>query len=116
MIGFVLAISSSWAFDYFGMSCFEQIIFHLKVPLEGTNTQFVKDWFRKCFLKGMICAAVMWIPCIFLFYRRNYGVICKTVFAVCMILAVFRVGIVEFVWNLFCRTDLYEKYYVDGKM
>ena len=42
-VGFVLSNSATWAFAYFGLSCFEQIIFHLKVPVEGTNTQFIRD-------------------------------------------------------------------------
>lgn len=38
---FTLAISSKWAYSYFGLSSFEQIVYHIKVPLEGTNTQFI---------------------------------------------------------------------------
>ena len=41
ILGFTLAISSKWAYSYFGLSSFEQIIYHIKVPLEGTNTQFI---------------------------------------------------------------------------
>lgn len=37
-LGFTLAISSKWAYSYFGLSSFEQIVYHIKVPLEGTNT------------------------------------------------------------------------------
>ena len=43
-LGFTLAISSKWAYSYFGLSSFEQIVYHIKVPLEGTNTQFISGW------------------------------------------------------------------------
>lgn len=115
LVGFCLALSSQWAYDYFGLSCFEQIIFHLKVPLEGTNTQFIKDWFRKCFLKGLIFTFIVWIPCIIQVYAEHYPMICKIGFICCLIYAVYKIKIVEYVLNQFCTTDLYEKYYVDGK-
>ena len=46
-LGFTLAISSKWAYSYFGLSSFEQIVYHIKVPLEGTNTQFIFGWMKK---------------------------------------------------------------------
>ena len=48
-----LLVSAKWSFSYFGLSCFEQIIFHLKVPLEGTNTEFITDWVKKCGIKAL---------------------------------------------------------------
>lgn len=115
LIGFVLAFSAGWAFNYFGLSCFEQIIFHLKVPLEGTNTQFIKDWIKKCFLKALalsfVLLALNWIPVL----AGYYSAVCLCCFAVCMIYALIRVEVVEYILNQFRKTDLYEKYYVDGR-
>ncbi len=115
LIGFVLALSARWAYDYFGLSCFEQIIFHLKVPLEGTNTQFIRDWIRKCFLKGLAFSVVLSVPCSVRFYRNYYSEICKFVFICCIIYGLYKIKIVEYIVNQFRTTDLYEKYYVDGK-
>lgn len=116
LIGFTLARSASWAFAYFGLSCFEQIIFHLKVPLEGTNTQFIKDWVKKCFLKACCESVILTIPCYFFQdYRNVYGTVCVLCFMACIIYALFKVGVVEYIMNQFRTTDLYEKYYVDGK-
>lgn len=114
-IGFILAISAKWAYDYFGLSCFEQIIFHLKVPLEGTNPQVFKDWFRQCFLKGAAWSVVLLIPCILPVYIGYYGLVCKIAFACAMIYAISKVRIVEYIINQFRTTDLYERYYVDGR-
>ena len=62
-LGFTLAISSKWAYSYFGLSSFEQIVYHIKVPLEGTNTQFIFGWMKKCLLPGFIFGLIFsWIP------------------------------------------------------
>lgn len=119
IIGFVLAISSKWAFDYFGLSCFEQIVFHLKVPLEGTNPQVFKDWIQQCFFKGVAMGLLLLIPYILPgcggYYGAIYGTVCVVAFAGCMVYALVKIQIVEYIINQFRTTDLYEKYYVDGK-
>ncbi len=114
-VGFVLAISSKWAYDYFGLSCFEQIIFHIKVPLEGTNPQVFKDWGKQCLLKGLAIALVLLVPCVLPVYASYYDMICVLSFIGCIIYALAKFGIVEYIINQFRTTDLYEKYYVDGK-
>ena len=58
-IGFTLAISSKWAYSYFGLSSFEQIVYHVKVPLEGTNTQFILAWMKNDLLPGIIFGLVL---------------------------------------------------------
>ena len=74
LLGFILAVSSNWAFGYFGLSCFEQLVYHMKVPLEGTNTEFVFDWFRICLKKAIIYTAICFIPsCFILFYKEFEG-------------------------------------------
>lgn len=111
LVGFVLAFSVSWAFDYFGLSCFEQIIFHLKVPLEGTNTQFIKDWVRKCFLKGLACSVVLYV----LFLWGWYDQAALIGFLVCVVYGLRRIELPQYIFNQFRTTDLYEKYYADGR-
>lgn len=119
ILGFVLAISARWAYDYFGLSCFEQIVFHLKVPLEGTNPQVLRDWLRQCLLKGAVCGLLLWLPCIVpgigTHYGAAYAVVCVSAFAASLLYALYRIQIVEYIINQFRTTDLYEKYYVDGK-
>ncbi|MBQ8663734.1 MAG: sulfatase-like hydrolase/transferase [Eubacterium sp.] len=114
-VGFVLMFSARWAFSYFGLSCFEQVVFHTKVPLEGTNTDFIGNWIRKCVIKGIICGAIITIPVGLIFEHIPYIIIGVIVFAVCIIYGLFKAGIVGFCINLFRTTKLYENYYVDGK-
>lgn len=115
LTGFALALSASWAYNYFGLSCFEQIIFHLKVPLEGTNTQFLKDWLRICLLKAVIFATALYLPCYIPAYGQYYEEICVGSFVFSILFALYKIKLVEYIVNQFRSTDLYEKYYVDGK-
>lgn len=111
LIGFVLALSAAWAFDYFGMSCFEQLIFHLKVPLEGTNTQFIKDWVTKCFLKGLLVAAALRL----VFFWGFYSQAALIGFVLCIIYGLWRIELPQYILNQFRTTDLYDRFYVDGR-
>lgn len=114
-VGFVLAFSARWALAYFGLSCFEQVMFHTKVPLEGTNTSFIGNWIRTCVIKGIICGVVVAGLChIFLERGPEILVVCL-VFVACIVYGLFKAGIVGFALNLFRRTNLYENYYADGR-
>lgn len=115
LVGFVLAFSARWALAYFGLSCFEQVVFHTKVPLEGTNTEFIGNWIRTCVIKGVVCTAILTVPCLIPFYWNHYMIISLICFAICIIYGLIKVGIVGFFINFFRHTNLYEKYYVDGK-
>ena len=66
-----LFFSSRWAFDYFGLSCFEQIPFHLKVSLEGTNTEFIFDWFKMCGIKSILQTIILGFCLHFSHYDPN---------------------------------------------
>lgn len=113
--GLALAFSSDWAYSYFGLSCFEQIIFHLKVPLEGTNTQFIKDWFKKCLAKALLISLCICLLTFIHIIGACYAEICKVLFIICILYALFKVKIVEYVINQFRTTRLYEDNFVDGK-
>lgn len=115
LLGFVLAFSASWALGYFGLSCFEQIVYHIKVPLEGTNTEFIFDWIRLCLKKGIMISILFLIPTFFIsIYKEYYSIICIVLFIVCIVYAAYKVGLIGFIINLFRKTDLYEQHYVNA--
>lgn len=116
LIGFSLAFSASWALGYFGLSCFEQIIFHLKVPLEGTNTEFIFDWFKICFAKAVVLTILLTVPNFLTsVYPQYYPSFTILLFFILLFYAAWKVGLFGFLFNLFRSTDLYEKEYVDGR-
>ncbi|MDL2276160.1 sulfatase-like hydrolase/transferase [Breznakia sp. OttesenSCG-928-G09] len=115
LISFILFYSASWALDYFGLSCFEQIVFHLKVPLEGTNTEFIFDWIKKCISKAVVSTLFICLPLLNENYKNNFFVISMILSVIFLLLAAKRVGLFGFIGNLFKHTELYEEEYIDGQ-
>ena len=106
-LGFTLAISSKWAYSYFGLSSFEQIVYHIKVPLEGTNTQFIFGWMKKCLLPGFIFGLIFsWISI-------N---IAKLILLLCCIYGLCQIHFFSYVFNQFKKTDFFDKYYVESEV
>ncbi|MGN1277208.1 MAG: sulfatase-like hydrolase/transferase, partial [Floccifex sp.] len=99
-IGFLCAISSKWAFSYFGCSCFEQIVFHIKVPLEGTNTQFIKDWIKKCGFPSLFFSILLfWFP------------FPKLLFLICLIYAAIKIELISYIFHQFQSSDFIDTHY-----
>lgn len=104
-IGFTLAISSKWAYSYFGLSSFEQIVYHIKVPLEGTNTQFIFGWMKKCLLPGVIFGLIfMWVP----------KTLAWILFGLCCVYGLCQIHIFSYIFDQFKTTDFYDRYYQDN--
>lgn len=114
-VGFTLLFSAHWAFSYFGLSCFEQVIFHLKVPLGGSDKAFLGNWIRNCVLKGLILAAIFTAPCFFPVYRKYFIIIAIVIAVASVVRATFKAGIVGYVISRHTYTQIYEEHYVDGR-
>lgn len=104
-IGFTLAISSKWAYSYFGLSSFEQIVYHVKVPLEGTNTQFIFGWMKKCLLPGIIFGLV---------FSWTNDWMSKLILILCFIYGLCQIHFFSYAFDQFKKTDFYEKYLVES--
>lgn len=115
LVSTTLFTSAKWALNYFGLSCFEQIIFHLKVPLEGTNTDFIFDWIRTCFVRACCITIALCIPLINEIYTNNFMLIATGGSIIFVFHAAYEVGLFGFVLNLFKQTNIYEEHYVDAK-
>ena len=48
VLGFILYNLGNWVLDTWGLLFIDEIIFHLKVPLEGTNSDVVLDGINAC--------------------------------------------------------------------
>ena len=106
-IGFTLAISSKWAYSYFGLSSFEQIVYHVKVPLEGTNTQFIFGWMKKCLLPGIIFGLV---------FSWTNAWMSKLILILCCIYGLCQIHFFSYAFDQFKTTDFYEKYFVESEV
>lgn len=62
VLGFILYNLGNWVLDTWGLLSIDEIIFHLKVPLEGTNSDMVIDGINAC----VPMAILVLITCIIL--------------------------------------------------
>ena len=111
-ISFLMIISADWACGYFGLSCFEQIVFHLKVPLEGTNKEFIYDFFKLCFLKALLLAIAAFF--ILHFFNIAGNLILILIFIISLIISGQRIKIWGYIFNLF-RKIIFRNYRCRGK-
>ena len=58
-VGIGSVISVAWLFDNFGNLTMDELIFHLKVPLEGTSTDMVWKYLRDCVWKILILTTLI---------------------------------------------------------
>lgn len=59
LIGFMATISIEWLYDSFGHLSMDEIIFHFKVPMEGTNTDMVWVYMKECLWKIIIPTVIL---------------------------------------------------------
>ena len=54
VLGFILYNLGNWVLDTWGLLSIDEIIFHLKVPLDGTNSDVVLDGINACVLLAVL--------------------------------------------------------------
>ena len=59
LIAIWLVISIEWLYRSFGHLTIDEIIFHLKVPMEGTSTDMVWRYFEECPWKVILLTAII---------------------------------------------------------
>lgn len=106
----ILVKTVSWAFSYFGLSSFEQLVFHIKVPLEGTNKRFLVDWFRLCFLWGFVISIIVTLLIIHIFAAIW---LCWVWLLMCIVYSAYKVGLIQYGIHQFQKSDLYEQDYIE---
>ena len=76
-LGIVLFNASRWVMDTWGLITFDEIIFHLKVPMEGTNTDMIFDFINQC-LPAAILVMLLELAIFIAFRKRRkkYVVVC----------------------------------------
>ena len=51
-LGILLFLAVDWSIDFFGEITIDEIIFHLKVPLQGTDQNTILDFIIRCLIPG----------------------------------------------------------------
>lgn len=65
LIAFGATVTIEWLYDTFGHLSMDEIVFHLKVPMEGTNTDLVWVCIKECLWKVILPVGVISFMLIF---------------------------------------------------
>lgn len=125
-ISILIIASVIWGNRTFSVKTLNQIIFHLKVPMEGTDNGIYLDWFIwtvpiSIVITILIESIILNIYRIFKKYknklysiiRKNFiqfGIIC---IVGALVFTIYNYDIYGYINNMMQETNLYEKYYVD---
>lgn len=110
--GLLLMFLESWIYEEFGFVSIESVIFQMKAPMIGTNSDYYISFLQFVFLPSIIIAGAM----IFFIKRikNNYMLIIGTIV---MLGGIIYFGnemrVVPYIIHQFSTTQLYEEYYVD---
>lgn len=123
-ISVLIVTSVIWGNRTFSVKTLNQIIFHLKVPMEGTDNGIYLDWFIWAvpISLGIVALVDLIIFNIHKLFKGKqifnpikkhfvkFGIVCL----VCsLVFTIYNYDIYGYINNMIQDTDLYEKYYVD---
>lgn len=119
----VLIIASiRWGNLTFSVKTLNQMIFHAKVPMDGTDDGIYADWFIHTVPGSLVITfAIGWtlfhLPIEGLNLYLHENLITIGIFAVVLALfyAIYNYQIISYVFDMVKKSDLYEKYYVDPR-
>lgn len=115
-ISILIVISVIWSKRTFSVKTFNQIIFHLKVPMEGADNGIFLDYFLWCLpitvaIWGVVNLFIYKIPVLktYILKLGILAIIASLIYTLC----VYKIP--TYLYNMFHETNLYEEYYVDPK-
>lgn len=121
-ISSLIVMSVIWGNRTFSVKTLNQIIFHLKVPMDGTDNGIYFDWFLWAVPISILITLVMELI-LFNIHKifKNMKLFIRThiikISIVCIILSLLftitNYNLHSYIYNCLHVTDLYEKYYVD---
>ena len=136
-IAFLLFVGANWCVNQFGQLPFDQIVFHLKVPLEGANTDMVGDFFLKCLPPALVLALICLLLVVrwrhtqgqltvslfgrertfgvfpFRFLRRHFILLTALLVAVSLVNGAVVLAVPQYIENQMSRSTIFEENYVD---
>lgn len=65
LIAFGVTVTVDWLYETFGHLSMDEIIFHLKVPMQGTNTDIIATFMKQCLWKVILPSAIIALALIY---------------------------------------------------
>ena len=63
-LGILLFLAVDWSIDFFGEITIDEIIFHLKVPLQGTDQNTILDFIKRCLMPAVLSMLLLAAVCL----------------------------------------------------
>lgn len=97
LLASLLAFSAKWMFKTWTNLTMDELVYHLTAPLEGTNTDMIKDYCNECAVPAiLIFGCILFV----IAANRKHAGILKKIAIVCFAGAVAVTGItVGVTWN-----------------
>lgn len=73
----LLGFSLNWVKNNYGNIGFEEIVFHLRMPLKGTSETFIVDYIKSALLPTII-VYIIWLFFVFFVNKKTYTIRIKT--------------------------------------
>lgn len=128
-ISVLIVASIVWGNRTFSVKTLGQIIFHLKVPMSGTDTGIYFDWFLWCVPIAIVTTIIVDVFFFNLYrlvykkekiaqkinheIRQKFGLVGSFCLAASLIFTLINYDVYGYLTNVIQKTDLYEKYYVE---
>ncbi|MGI6665683.1 MAG: LTA synthase family protein [Christensenellaceae bacterium] len=137
--GFLFVAISIWAQGSFGKVPFEQVVFHLKMPMEGTSGQSILDFIVKCLPipilltvgLSLLVATPFGKPKVWEvsvlkktftlrafpqpWLRKWFVWIALVIFVACAVFMNYQLDITGYIQNQMTSSTLFEEYYVNPR-
>ncbi|MDD4324140.1 MAG: sulfatase-like hydrolase/transferase [Eubacteriales bacterium] len=114
---FLLA-ATIWYMGNIGDVSFEQLLFHIKVPLETTGFNPLNSFALQASIAALLAAAIYYIIARFILIKhrvrvRNVILITSGILLFVIIFGLAQLGVFSYLRNLFHESDGWEGYYTD---
>lgn len=118
--------STDWAINTFNSLDFSEIVYHLKVPIEGTSSTILLSFFTDSFLYSIVVTGLLYFIISYFCLRYKENKLFKVVvgkqilLAICAFIifgcvALVRVNALDYVVAITTQSTFIEENYVDGR-
>lgn len=119
-IGLLAIFSIIWGNRTFSVKTLNQMIFHLKVPMDGTDNCIYADWFIKTVPISFIIVITLEIilfnlpiKALNVFLSKHMLAIGWSTIIIAIVYALYNYQIINYLFDMLKSTSLYQKHYVD---
>ena len=132
LLAFSASVTIEWLYETFGHLSIDEIIFHLKVPMEGSNTDLIFIFIKECILKVIIPTIIISFALIYPMVkdlkfinsintseRRRTVVLSLSIATIILIVSISNIlrttDIMTYIGNQINDSELIEKEYINPK-